>query len=334
MAVTSIAAIWTPQVAATYMTLDALEKTAIADSGVLATTTEMTQLLNARKPKIELPYWNDLDASIEPIYSTDNPADIAVPLAVTTGDMQAYVANVNEGWSAASLVRELTSQDPLRALVQGRINTYWQRQAQRRLVASLIGVYRENVLNGASDMVTDASTLNLGSDIIIDAEASMGDNLDKLGIIIVHSKKYADLQKANQITFVPDSDQKVRIPVYQNKRVVVDDSMPNLGTEIAPQYLTIVAGAGAIGYAFGQPYNAETVDYVDAQANGGGVETLWTRRKMIVHPLGYSFTAATVTGNTTEVKAFAPSWADLALAANWERVVERKAVPISFILTK
>ena len=331
MAATTISAIWTPQVAASYMLLDAFEKTAIADSGVLATTTEMTQLLNARKPKIELPYWNDLDASIEPNYSTDNPADVAVPLAVTTGDMQAYVANVNEGWSAANLVRELTDQDPLRALVQNRINPYWQRKAQRRLVASLIGVYRENVANNAGDMVVTDAVNGLTSNIIIDAESTMGDNLDKFGIIIMHSKKYADLQKANMIDFVTDNNQLTRFAVYQNKRVVVDDSMPQVS---AGNYLTIVAGAGAIGYAFGQPNNAETVDYRDELANGGGVETLWSRRKMIIHPLGYSFTAATVTGNTTEVKAFAPSWADLALAANWDRIVPRKAVPIAFIVTK
>lgn len=330
MAVTPISAIWTPQLAASYGFLDALEKTAIADSGVLTTTPEMTELLNARLPKIELPYWNDLDASIEPNYSTDNPADTAVPLAVTTGYMQAYVANENEGWSAASLVRELTSKDPLSELVEKRIPIYWQRIAQRRLVASLIGVYRENVLNGASDMVVTDATNGLNSDIIIDAEASMGDNLDKLGIIIMHSKKYADLQKANRIDFVPDSDQKVRIPLYQNKRVVVDDSMP----VISGSYLTIVAGAGAIGYAYGRPYNAETVGYVDEQGNGGGVETLWTRRKFIIHPLGYSFTAEEINGNGTEVKAFSPSYEDLALAKNWERVVARKAVPISFILTK
>lgn len=330
MATTQISAIWTPQLAASYKTLDAFEKTAIADSGVLATTSEMTELLNARKPKIELPYWNDLDASIEPNYSTDNPADIAVPLAVTTGFMEAYVANVNEGWSAASLVKELTAQDPLQALVKQRVNTYWQRIAQRRLVASFIGVYRENVANDASDMVVTDATNGLNSNIIIDAEASMGDNLDKLGIIMMHSKKYADLQKANQIDFVADSNQLTRFAVYQNKRVVVDDSMP----VIDGNYLTIVAGAGAVGYAYGQPQNAETVSYVDEQGNGAGIETLWTRRKFIIHPLGYSFLATAITGNGTEVKPLAPSYADLALAANWDRVVERKAVPIAFILTK
>lgn len=334
MATTQIAAIWTPEVAASYKTLDALEKTAIADSGVLTTTEEMQQLLNSRLPDITLPYWNDLDASIEPNYSTDNPADIAVPLAVTTGEMKAYIANVNEGWSSASLVRELTAKDPLADLVRGRINPYWRKQAQRRLIASLIGVYRENVANGDSDMIITDAANGLNADVIIDAEASMGDNLDKLGIIIMHSKKYADLQKQNLIEFIVNSEANTRFAVYQNKRVVVDDGMPNLGTALAPQYLTMVAGAGAIGYAYGQPYNAETVAYVDDQANGGGVETLWSRRKFIIHPLGYSFTATTITGNGTEQKAFAPSWGDLALAANWERVVNRKAVPIAFIVTK
>jgi hypothetical protein len=33
-------------------------------------------------------------------------------------------------------------------------------------------------------------------------------------------------------------------------------------------------GAGAIGYGFGQPDNAQTVSYKDEEANGGGVETI------------------------------------------------------------
>lgn len=329
MASVRLTDIYNRDLLASYIDRDSLEKTAFADSGVLATNNEFSELLNARTAIQEVPYWNDLDASIEPNYSNDNPADKAVPLGLNTGVMKARIAHLNEGWAAANLVKELTAQDPL-AAVGRKLNRYWQRQVQRRLIASVLGVYADNVANHASDMVVSDAVGGLDADIIIDAGATMGDSDEGLGALVVHSKKYADLQKQNLIEFVEHSDAKTQIATYQGKRLVKDDGMPM----ISGQYLSILLGAGAIGYGFGQPDNAQTVSYKDEEANGGGVETIWSRRKTFIHPLGYSFTSATITGNGTEDPAVSASWADLALAANWERVYDRKAIPLAFILTK
>lgn len=333
MASVRLTDIYNRDLLASYIQNDSVEKTAFADSGVLVTTNEFSELLNGRSAKIELPYWNDLDASIEPNYSNDNPADIAVPLALTTGVMGARIAHLNEGWAAANLDKELTSQDPL-SVIGAKINRYWKRQMQRRLIATTLGVYAANVAQNSSDMVVTDAANGLNANIIIDAVATMGDSEEELGAIVVHSKKYADLQKQNLIQFVEFSDAKVLIATYQGKRLIKDDSMPVIGTGADKRYLSIVFGAGSIGYGFGQPGNAQTVAYEDARANGGGVETLWTRRKCFIHPLGYSFTSATITGNGIEDPAVSASWSDLTLAANWKRVYDRKNVPIAFILTK
>ena len=52
-----------------------------------------------------------------------------------------------------------------------------------------------------------------------------------------------------------------------------------------------------------------------------------------MHQFGYRFTSNTITGNGTETTARSASWSDLALAANWERVVDRKEVPMAFLIT-
>ena len=65
----------------------------------------------------------------------------------------------------------------------------------------------------------------------------------------------------------------------------------------------------------------------EAQGNGGGVETLHSRKTWLVHPAGYAFKSATVTG-------LSPTMAELALPANWERVyAERKQLPFAFLVT-
>lgn len=319
---------------ASYIDRDSLVKTAFADSGVLVTSNDFSELLNSRTAIQELPHWNDLNDAIEPNYSNDNPADIAVPLSLNTGVMKARIAHLNEGWSAANLVKELTDQDPLAAVAR-KLNRYWQRQVERRLIASVMGIYADNVASHSSDMVvSDLTSTGLNPDAIIDAEASMGDSDQTMGAIVMHSKKYADLQKQNLIDFVEGSEANTRFAVYQDKRVIKDDSMPIINNAGTNNYLTIVFGAGAIGYGFGQPDNAQTVAYSDAEANGGGVETLWSRRKVFIHPLGYTFTSATITGNGIEDPAISASWSDLKLATNWDRVFDRKAIPLSFIITK
>src|SRR5690606_34669751 len=90
-------------------------------------------------------------------------------------------------------------------------------------------------------------------------------------------------------------------------------------------------GQGAFGYGMGLPKVPLEYEREAARGNGGGAETLWTRRNMIVHPIGFSFTSASITGNGTETVARGAGWTDLANAANWELVAERKQVPIAFL---
>ena len=92
-------------------------------------------------------------------------------------------------------------------------------------------------------------------------------------------------------------------------------------------------GQGAFAYGMANPKVPLEYEREAARGNGGGAETLWTRRNMIVHPLGYSFTSAVITGNGSETIARSASWQDLANATNWNRVFERKHIPIAFLVT-
>jgi hypothetical protein len=95
----------------------------------------------------------------------------------------------------------------------------------------------------------------------------------------------------------------------------------------------VIFGPGALGYAEAQPEGEDGLEYERApdRGNGGGAETLWTRRNFVVHPLGYSFLSATITGTPTTTRPISANWSDLALATNWERKFARKQVPLAFI---
>jgi hypothetical protein len=316
-----------------YITVNSVEKTAFFESGILTTNSDMTQLLASPTNTFTIPWWVDLDASIEPNYSNDVYTDIAVPLSVHTASMQARAAYLNEGWNCMNLVKNITKQDPLE-FVAGRLLSYWRKQAQRRTIATTVGIYNDNVAGNGGDMVVDAGgTINAAA--IIRAKATMGDYSGQLGglsVIAMHSAVQTELQILNLIDFTPLADQIPEFGRFQGMRVVVDDSMPVI-TGTPNKYLSVIFGPGAIGFAEQQPEGEDGLEYERApdRGNGGGTETLWTRRNFVVHPLGFSFTGATITGTPTTTRPQSANWSDLALATNWERKFDRKQVPLAFI---
>lgn len=345
MAITTIGDIVTGNepVILSYMTEDPVEKTAFFESGILTPTPYAAEIARGTSNIANIPFWKAIDTSIEPNYSNDVYQDIATPRNVQTGEMMARVAYLNEGFGQADLTVELTSQNPLQS-VANRLDNFWQRQAQRRLIATALGLYNDNVAatdayHTQNDMVVDVSaTLGFDAGAFIDATQTMGDALmgssgEVLGAIAMHSFVYAQARKQQLIDFVRDADNNTMFATYQGYRVVVDDSMTVVGTGQDRKFISIIFGNGAIGYGEGNPTRPLVYDYAPERGNGGGVETLWTRKTWLLHPLGYSFTSAVITGNGSETVPRSASWQDLANATNWNRVVERKHVPIAFLVT-
>lgn len=344
MAITTIGDIVTGNipVLSSYLTQDPVEKTAFFQSGILTPTQYAGEIARGPSNLATIPFWRAIDASVEPNYSNDVYADIAEPRAIGTGEMMARVAYLNEGFGQADLTVELTSKNPLQS-VAARLDNYWQRQAQRRLIASALGIYNNNIAatdayHTQNDMVVTAAA---GFDAVsfIDATQTMGDALlspvqsSVLGAIAMHSYVYGQARKAQLIDFIRDADNNTLFPTYQGYRVVVDDSMTVVGTGADAKYISIIFGNGAIGYGEGSPSNPLEFQRSADRGNGGGVEVLWTRKTMLLHPFGYSFTSNTITGTPGTTNPVSASWADLAVAANWQRVVERKSVPIAFLVT-
>lgn len=345
MAITTIGDIVTGNepVILSYMTEEPVEKTAFFQSGIITPTPYATQIANGPSNIANLPYWKSIDTSIEPNYSNDVYQDIATPRNVQTGDMLVRMAYLNEGFGQADLTVELTSQNPLRS-VAARLDNFWERQAQRRLLATALGLYNDNVaatdaFHEQNDMVIDVSaTLGFDAGAFIDATQTMGDALmgatgDVLGAIAMHSFVYAQARKQQLIDFVRDADNNTMFATYQGYRVIVDDSMTVVGTGNDRKFISIIFGQGAIGYGEGSPTVPLEYDRKAERGNGGGVEVLWTRKTWLLHPLGYSFTSAVITGNGSETVPRSASWQDLANASNWNRVMERKHVPIAFLVT-
>lgn len=325
-----------PDVFADYITINSPEKTAFAQSGALSAGGQWDAYAATPGFTTTMPFWNDLDANVEPNYGNDVYTDIAEPQAVTTGEMVARIALLNEGWSAMRFVKELLKQDPM-THIASRINAFWDKQLQRRAIAVSLGVFNDNVAANGGDMVvdisvstgtpTDANRFNV--DAFVDTAFTLGDDYQNLTAIAVHSVIASKMVKNDQIEYIKDSEGNLSIPTFKGKAVVIDDGLPTFGTGVTRRYLSILWGQGAIG--FGQDevaYADGEVDREPNRGNGQGVDTLWSRRKWLIHPYGFKFLSTTITG-----PGLSPTWADLGLATNWERILPRKQVPMAFLVS-
>lgn len=325
-----------------YTNEDTVELTAFADSGVVQTGDIINRMVANGGGAITLPFWNDLDSTDEPNYSNDDPTDMATPDKLTSGEMSARVAFLNNGWAAADLVQELAGSDPNRRIAS-RVDAYWARQWQKRLLNTTVGLYNDNVANNGGDMVVDITAETNPADQVFNAEAfidtayTMGDRVGGMNVLAIHSVIAKRMAKNDLIETIRDSEGNVLYYAYKGARLVMDDSMPTFGTGADRKYLSVMFGPGSIISGFGSP-RVPTEPHREPRAgHGGGTEELWTRRTWLIHPKGYKFTGAKLTGNATDDAGLPwknANWSDLRDATNWERILDRKKVNMAFLVTK
>ena len=227
-----------------------------------------------------------------------------------------------------NLASEIAGDDAL-AKIQGRVQAYWERQMQKRLIASLQGILADNEANDDGDLVHDISAETgtgalFSAEAVIDATGTLGDAMDSLTGIAMHSTIYRRALKNDLIQFIPDSQGKP-IATFRGLATIVDDGLPV--TDGA--YTSVLFGQGAVGYGMAEPTIADgtEVENLPSAGRGGGQQILHSRVNAGVHPAGFSWQETTVADES-------PSLAELADADNWDRSVERKAVPLAFLVAR
>ena len=311
------------------------EKTAFFESGIATRNPVLDGLASQPGKVAELPFWKDLDATDEPNLSSDNPASDGTPLKVTQGEQNSRKAFLNQGWSATDLAVELAMGDNALQHIRNRTDTYWQRQWQRRLISAVQGIHADNAANDSGDMTHDIASESVASQgagtkwsqqAFIDAAYTMGDMVDGVTAIAVHSTVAKQITEQNGAEDVRDSEGQLLYRAFLGRRIIVDDGLPAVaGTTDGVKYLSALFGPAAVGGGEGAPNVPVEIDRDASNADGAGVEELWTRKTWLLHPLGFQHTGAPA-GNSF-------SLAELKAATQWDRVVERKNVPMAFLWT-
>ena len=310
------------------------EKTAFFQSGVVVRSPLLDALASAEGKIAELPFWKDIDSGDETNYSDDTEHS-ATPKKIVQGEQISRKAFVNQGWKEADLASELSMGGDALTHVRNRVDEYFMRQWQKRIIAMSNGILADNIANDSGDMVYSIAAESIAGQsastrwsrsAFTSAIFTLGDSFGKISAVCVHSAIYKQMVDADDIDFIPDSNGSLIIPTFMGKTVIVDDGMTvTAGSTDGFKYTTVLFGAGAFGYGEGSSKVPVEIEREASQGNGGGTEALWVRKTWLLHPFGYKCTG-TPAGSSL-------SLTELAAATTWDRVIERKNIPLAYLIT-
>ncbi len=329
-----------PEIFTPYMMVQTEEKSRLIRSGAIVRDSELDGHLSGAGLTFNSPSYKDLDNDIENISSDTGGA--SSPNKISTQQEISVRLNRNNSWAAADLVSALIGNDPMNAIA-GRVSDYWTRRLQVAFVSTLNGIYADNAAVPAG---TDTHTLNdmtfdisgaayvpgitdFSSEAFIDTAVTMGDSMEDLSMIMVHSLVYARMLKNNLIDFVSDSANglAVRIPTYLGREVIVDDGVPNTGGV----FQSWLFGRGALRMGMGSPKVPTEVFRDPSANNGAGKETLHSRIELCIHPKGHAYIGTPPNGGPSN----AATANNLANAGSWSRVfAERKMIKMARLISR
>jgi len=362
---TQVSDVVVPEIFTPYVQQITEEKSRLVQSGALARNTLLDNFLAGGGLTVNVPSWRDLDNDEENL-SSDDPADTfkrdtgddgyidtgrtdSIPKKIGSATEIAVRLSRNQSWGTSDLAADLAGSDPMNAIAN-RVGAYWARRRQAAFVATMAGIFANNATTTdayhvQNDMSVDISgsaytpgVTDFSAEAFLDAALTMGDSMDDLGLVMMHSVVYNRALKNNLIDFIPDSTNTnaqpnavpgrgTGIPTFLGRLVIVDDGMPNT----SGVFQTWLFGSGAVAYGVGAPKVPTEVERHAAAGNGGGQEVLYNRVEWVLHPVGHAYIGTPPNsgpGNSSSANG-------LAAASSWRRVYsERKQIKIARLITR
>lgn len=297
-------------------------------TGAFTRNADVLRALNSGEDAVTIRNIGKLDASVEPNYPNTIVSDIAHPQTIGARKSAARVARMVRAVYFSDLENELTSGEPNRAVVAA-LNESWDETMELRAIASTFGVY--NAMKTDKNKGNYIVSANTGFDVnaFIDAESLLPRNTYS-GVIVVHSRVATAMRKQKLIDKVTDSANVKPVEFYNGRRVLVSNdrvdpisgktyNWTQIGEGATAKYLTIVCDNNAFAADILPDYNDLEVSRTAFTGNGGGHTAIWSRRKSIIHPSGFSFEATRdqLTGGTINEHLYA-SLDDLANGNFWK----------------
>lgn len=315
------------------------QKSRLIRSGAIVRDSVLDENLAGGGLTFNEPSFKDLDDDAENT-STDDPGTLSTPNKIGTATEIQVRMSRNNSWSSMDLTSDLIGVDPMDAIAN-RVSNYWSRREQAAFVATMKGVFADNATvtdayHTQNDMTFDIKgasftngVTNFSAEAFVDATLTMGDSLESLKMVAVHSVVYGRMLKNNLIDFIQDSinGQAIRIATFMGRELIVDDSLP----VTSGVFDTWLFGQGAVRNGRGAPKVPTELDRAASAGNGSGQDTLFNRVEWCMAPVGYAYVGTASSGGPSN----AATTNNLAAATSWRRVFpERKQISIARLVTR
>jgi len=344
MATALLADVVTPEIFTSNTLRETEVKSRLIRSGAVVVDSEYSEQLNGGGLSFNMPVYDDLDDAETENLATETDhhgisggSDDPTPAGIDALAEISTRLERNKSWSASQLSKLLSGDDPL-AAISARVSDWWVRKQQDAFVAVVNGLFADNAAAPGggdqhlqNDMTVDitgasytAGVTDFSAEAFIDSTLTMGDSMEDLTMVMMHSVVYARAQKNNLIDFIPDANGVVNIPTFLGRMVIVDDGVPSPSANI---YETWMFGAGAILFGQGSPDVPTEVQRQAGAGNGAGQDVLWNRIRWGFHPKGHQYTGA--------LSVAGPANAVLSAAGSWSRIAkERKQIKIARLISR
>lgn len=303
-----------PEVYQGFVDQEATFSDSILASGILANDQSLATALDNGGVMGTIRFYNPLDPAEDAPLVRDGVND-NVPTEVSGGKQSWIRIDRMKAWKATELTRELTAADPMAAVARNT-GRYWRMYKQNLLIQMVNGTL------GVSGLESHTLTVKAGgvtANQLIDVQqAALGDLSGKFGLLVMHSKIYAEYQKMGLLNFnkyVVNNilQNEVSLPTINGLVVVVNDR----GTDDGTNYNSFLLGQGSVLTANPKVISPDTTEYDAAKA--GGTDILYNNRAFILHPNGLSFDADKISKET-------PTDAEFINTENWKLKFNHKNV--------
>lgn len=241
----------------------------------------------------------------------DGSTDIT-STTTTTFEKGVVVYGRAKAWTEKDFSYDITGGIDFMSNVAKQVSFYWESIDQDVLLSILKGIFS---MTGAANLkFTDNHTYDITELTGVDAQGNpnnvvgsstlnraiqkaCGQNKGKFTIAIMHSEVATNLENLRLLKYMTYTDKDgiqrdLSLATWNGRSVIIDDSMPV--QEISPDeadpftaYTTYILGDGAFDYEnIGAkiPYEMQR----DPKTNGGQ-DTLYTRQRKVLSPMGISF---------------------------------------------
>lgn len=315
-----------PEVVSEVASAQIVTKTALVQSGVAVGDYNNVNITDGGTT-LQVPFIPEITGDAEVLQEGTplTPSDVSADKDI------GVICHRGKAFRYTTLAQIVTGKD-VNQIIGEQLGNFWAKVYDKALLSVLKGALPSSHINDVSQDTFGQPDVTIDVPRIIDTMQLLGDNADNFEVIIMHSKVYADLLKAQLVQFPASTstDQLIRqgeFGTLLGRRIIVSDSVTsetytltdaNNNSETRRKFYTFIAQPGAMYLGFQRDLMTEQDKDILAQTN-----YIVSHAHFCPHLKGVSWNT-----NTTN-----PSDTQLATRANWQKVWADKAIRVVALVT-